>query len=231
VFVAAILARLETVPLAVQDFMPVIATAIGCWYLARFVRRVVPAMYPVAIVGGISVTMGGASKATWKLIRAFDGPDLKWLDAALFPFLAWGFAFLTWALIHVDYTETGATPPNRGLWKVPVAVSASLSVVAFILTATTDWSRNWVFPMLTLMTLGDLAVIVMGVKAARRRKLPIAAALLIVNILTVFGLARLASVDQTRALQWIEQLSNTAGNACFAAAWWIIEKHRTRSDA
>jgi dipeptide/tripeptide permease len=97
-----------------------------------------------------------------------------------------------------------------------------LSVLAFFLTASTDWSRAWVIPMLTLMTLGDLSVIVLGVKAARRRKLPVAAALLIVNFLSVLGLTRLASVDQTRATQWIEQLGNTAGNGCFAAAWWMI---------
>jgi hypothetical protein len=179
-------------------------------------------MYPVALAGGVSVTMGGASKATWKLIRAFDGPDFKWLDAALFPFLAWGFALLAWALIHVDYTETGATPPKGGLWRVPVTIAATLSVVGFVLSASTDWSRNWVFPMLTLMTLGDLSVIVLGVKAARRRQLPIAAALLVVNFLSVLGLTRLAAVDQTRVTQWIEQLGNTAGNACFAGAWWMI---------
>lgn len=231
VFVAAILARLETVPLALQDYMPVAATAIGCWFLARFVRRVVPAMYPVALAGAVSVTTGGASKATWKLIRAFDGPDLKWLDAALFPFLAWGFALLTWALVHVDYTETSATPPNRGLWKIPLAVSAVLSALAFILSASTDWSRAWVIPMITLMTLGDLSVIVLGVKAARRRQLPVAAILLIVNFLTVLGLTRLASVDQTRITQWIEQLGNTAGNTAFAVAWWMISKRAARTTA
>jgi hypothetical protein len=230
VFAAAILARLETVPLALQDYMPVIATAIGCWFLARFVQRVVPAMYPVAVAGGVSVSMGGASKATWKLIRAFDGPDFKWLDAALFPFLAWGFALLAWALIHVDYTETNATPPQRGLWKVPIGIAATLSVLGFAISASTDWSRSWVIPMLTLMTLGDLSVIVLGVKAARRRKLPIAAGLLVVNFLSVLGLTRLASVDQTRATQWIEQLGNTAGNACFAAAWWLISKTRRNAE-
>ena len=69
--------------------MPGIVTAIGCWFLARFVRNVVPAFYPVALAGGVSVTCGGLAKAAWKLIRALDGPDLKWLDASLFPFLAW----------------------------------------------------------------------------------------------------------------------------------------------
>ena len=217
-----IVATLETVPLALQDFMPVVATAIGCWYLARFVKNVVPAFYPVAIAGGVSVTMGGLSKAVWKLIRALDGPDLKWLDASLFPFLAWGFALLTWALIHVDYTETEARAPEYGLWRVALGVSGILSVLAFVLSAATNWSRAWVIPMIALMTLGDLSVIVMGVKAARRRNLAPAAALLVVNIASVLLLTRLASVDQTRSLQWIEQIGNTIGNATFALAWWII---------
>ena len=217
-----IVASLETVPLALQDFMPGIATAIGCWFLARFVRSVAPSFYPVAIAGGVSVTCGGLAKATWKLIRALDGPDLKWLDASLFPFLAWGFALLAWALIHVDYIETGSPPPSRGRWPVPLGIAASMSAVALVLSAATDWSRAWVIPMIGLMTLGDLSVIVMGVKAARRRDLTHAAVLLVVNIASVLLLTRLASVDQTRTLQWIEQIGNTIGNAAFAVAWWMI---------
>ncbi len=217
-----IIATLETVPLALQDFMPGVATAIGCWFLAQFVRCVVPAFYPVAIAGGVSVTLGGTAKAVWKLIRALDGPDLKWLDASLFPFLAWGFALLTWALIHVDHVETNSTPPSRGLWQVPLGVSTALSVLAFILSAATDWSRAWVIPMIGLMTLADLSVIVLGVKAARRRNLTSAALLFVVNIASVLLLTRLASADQTRALQWIEQIGNTIGNAAFALAWWLI---------
>lgn len=217
-----IVATLETVPLALQDYMPGIATGIGCWFLARFVRSVAPAFYRVAIAGGISVTCGGFAKATWKLIRALDGPDLKWLDASLFPFLAWGFTLLAWTLIHVDYTETGAVPPSLGLWKVPLGIAASLSALALVLSAVTDWSRVWVIPMIGLMTLADLSVIVMGVKAARRRNLIRAAVLLAVNIASVLLLTRLASVEQTRALQWFEQISNTIGNAAFAAAWWMI---------
>lgn len=222
VFVPVLVATLETVPLALQDFMPGVATAIGCWYLAGLVKKVAPDFYPVAVAGGVSVTMGGLSKASWKLIRALDGPDLKWLDAALFPFLAWGFALLTWALIHVDYAETSSKGPSLGLWRIPIGVSAALSVLAFVLSAATDWSRAWVIPMIALMTLGDLSVIVMGVKAARRRGLTAAAALLIVNIASVLLLTRLASVEQTRSLQWIEQIGNTIGNSAFAVAWWMI---------
>ena len=72
----------------IVGLLPGIATAIGCWFLVRFVRNVVPAFYPVALAGGVSVTCGGLAKARWKLIRALDGPDLKWLDASLFSFLA-----------------------------------------------------------------------------------------------------------------------------------------------
>lgn len=221
-FAAVIVATLETVPLALQDFMPGIATAIGCWFLARFVRNVVPAFYPVAVAGGVSVTLGGMAKAVWKLIRALDGPDLKWLDASLFPFLSWGFALLTWALIHVDFTETESIPPFRGRWKVPLGIAASLSALALVLSAATEWSRAWVIPMIGLMTLGDLSVIVMGVKAARRRNLTPAAVLLVVNFASVLLLTRLASVDQTRTLQWIEQVGNTIGNSAFALAWWMV---------
>lgn len=209
--------------------MPVAATAIGCLYLARFVRQVQPEFALVALVGAASVIAGGASKAVWKLLRALNGPDLKWLDASLFPFLAWGFALLAWALIHVDYTETGGPPRPRGTWKVPIGVCAGLSVLAVVLTAANDWSRAWVIPMIALMTLADLSVIVLGVKAAQRRALTPAGVLLVLNLVTVLGLTRLASVDQTRSLQWIEQLGNTAGNAAFAVAWWMIA--RTRLDA
>ena len=122
VLASFLFARLETLPLALQDFMPVAAAAAGCWFIARFVRRVRPEFAQVALVGAASVVAGGASKAAWKLIRAPNGPDFKWLDAAFFPFLAWGFALPSWPLIHVDYTETGGTPRPLGAWKVPVGL-------------------------------------------------------------------------------------------------------------
>lgn len=64
--------------------------------------------------------------------------------------------------------------------------------------------------MIGLMRLGELSVIVivMGVKTARRRDLMPAAVLLVVNIASALLLTRLASVDQIRTLQWIEQIGN-----------------------
>lgn len=204
--------------IAIEDFAPVVLTVVGGIALSRFVAKRDAGLGRLARLGTIVLTAGGLAKAVWKLIRSFDGPDEKWLAGLLFPLLATGFACLAWALVHHDYRETGAEAPRPGeaVRRLPLRVAAGTGVLAFVLSATTRWSRIWVAPLIALTTVASLAVVIVCVKSARRRLRPVAAALFIVNFVGALVLTRLSRADQTVGLQWFEQAVNTAAAGAFA---------------
>ena len=95
---------LEDYPLslALEDFVPVVLTAVGMWFIVRFVAQRSPSDRALATTGAVFVVAGGASKATWKLIAAIDGADVTVLDRALFPLLTIGFGCLAVAMWRAD---------------------------------------------------------------------------------------------------------------------------------
>jgi cytochrome bd-type quinol oxidase subunit 2 len=228
----------EKYPLAIalEDFVPVVFTAIGCFFLVHMVGRFGSSMGKSATVGSVLAVTGGGSKAVWKLIRSFDGPDLKWLAGALFPLLASGFGLLAWTLWHHERAEHGEKawgyrrarkPVGVDLFRLPLAVAAIGAVTGIALSAANDWNRSWRIPLLALMTVGDLATITFCIRCAARSIQRLAIVAFVVNILSVFGLTRLARFpNQTLALQWTEQSINTVGTACWAWACWKISSVR-----
>jgi hypothetical protein len=210
-----------SVTIAVEDYVPILMTGIGGWCLAAWVGRRRPDLGRLAQVGTGLLTAGGASKATWKLLQALEGPDVKWLSGALFPLLASGFIFLAWALIIHDYLDTDAQEPRvaRPPYRLPMAMAASILILAFALSAATGWSRAYVIPTLAAATLGSLSLVIVGVKACRRRSMSLPAIAFVLNFVGVLALSRLARLPrQTIALQWTEQSINTTATALFAWA-------------
>jgi hypothetical protein len=78
------------------------------------------------------------------------------------------------------------------------------------------------------VALADLALIVLCVRACRRRRLTAAAVLFGLNLVGVLVLGRLGAIDdQTAALQWVEQSVNTVAAAAFATAAWLLARTET----
>ncbi|WP_019930833.1 hypothetical protein [Nocardia sp. BMG111209] len=185
------------VPLAVEDFVPVLLTTCGVLLLHRRgpgYRIVVAA----ALIGA-----GGFAKATAKLIAAAGGPDLPWLRGMLFPLLTCGFA-----LLYLTLTRDSARIAHRVAAAAVIAASALVAILA-----------RSPLPMLVSATVFATLTGFRLIGLARRAGDTTTAVLFGIQLVSFFVLGPLGSrPDQTVALQWTEQLCNTAAQAAFLVA-------------
>lgn len=205
------------VSLAVEDFVPVLLTTTGVLLLRRCVAHGWAALAAAVLIG-----TGGFAKATAKLIAATDGPDLPWLRGMLFPFLTLGFGLLCLELASTDRSLAGRGPSLAGTGRMPrwplVLVPVFTVVCALGAVAAAD-----PLPMLVSTTVFATLSGIFLIDWARTRGDSLAAALIGIQLLVFFILGPLASrPDQTVALQWAEQLCNTAAQAAFLIATWRL---------
>lgn len=218
-----------TLPLALEDFIPVILSSIGLFLISRMVRRIDPRLGQMAQLGWILVSLGGLLKATWKLVMAITNAqtDLVWLDKGMFIWMAAGFTLLAFALWHTAGTRAQNVNQNPlfRLWLGPLIV-LGLALIAIFATGFPDIAVNtWRFILLGITTIGNVALAVLLIQKSRHLGRNLAALLFLVNIIIVFILSGLARIpDQTIPLQWTEQLLNTVSQAAFLyAAWQLAE--------
>ncbi|MFI6711364.1 hypothetical protein ACIBF7_33345 [Nonomuraea sp. NPDC050478] len=193
--------------LALVDFLPVIAMAVGVALLVPYAR------HPAVAAGGWLTVLGGALKAVWKLIMAIRGPDLVWLAEAQFFLLGIGFTLMAWALLG---TGSGRRPPA---WAF--AGFALLGVAAAIAVMDT-------WPMLIVTTVSATLVGIRLLLLSRRAGAAAAVYLFGFNLLGTYVMGLLASrPEQTIALQWAEEILNTLNWSAFALGVWFLT--RTKS--
>ncbi|MEV6072458.1 hypothetical protein AB0L82_38450 [Nocardia sp. NPDC052001] len=202
------------ISLAIEDYVPVLCTAFGVLLLHRIAPSGPAVRLAAALLG-----IGGIAKATAKLIAAAGGPDLIWLRGMLFPFLTLGFGLLTVALLR---DGSGRVP--RWLAILVPSLIAACALGAIL-------ARD-ALPMLVSTTVFATIASIHLIGLARARGDTVSAALLGIQLLVFFLLGPLASrPDQTVALQWIEQLCNTAAQVAFlAAAWRLSATHAAPKD-
>jgi hypothetical protein len=216
------------VSIALFDFFPVALSFLGGLQLAKWVGRRQASLRQIAVIGTVISTLGGLTKAVWKLIVSLDGPDIDWLEGTLFFGLGPGLALLAWAVISHDYLETGKAAPqaSRHPALVPGLISLVAMTVAVILGFTKDWQKPYTIPILALTTLASASIVVVCVKASRRRSLPIPAVGFIVQFVGALALVRLQRLEpQTIKLQWIEESINTIAQGSYAWAATKLRKH------
>ncbi|UGT44161.1 hypothetical protein LTV02_12545 [Nocardia yamanashiensis] len=189
------------VSLAVEDFVPVLLTTAGVLSLRRAFPRGRRITLAAALIGA-----GGTAKATAKLIAALDGPHLNWLSGMLFPLLTLGFGLLC---LELARTSDGRVPR----W-LTVLVPGLTAVCALGAVLAGD-----PLPMLVSTSVFATLAGIRLIGRARERGDTATAALFGVQLLVFFILGPLASrPDQTVALQWVEQLCNTAAQAAYLIA-------------
>jgi len=188
--------------LAAEDFVPVLLAGVGSVVLALAAGRSVPQVRLPALIAGGLVTLGGLTKAVWKLLVAAEPcRNIELLEQLLFPCLAFGFAGIAWALVSVRRERPAPWPP---FLVVPVLAAAAALVVG----------GTW--PLLIAAAIGAVTVGVLGILLARQRRDRFGVVLFSVYIVGTLVLPPLAGLpDQSEGLQWIEQLTNSVVQLCF----------------
>ncbi|MBW9216389.1 hypothetical protein KV102_16240 [Mumia sp. zg.B53] len=187
--------------LAIEDFVPVLLAGAGLVVLANALGKAIPAVRVGALLGGLVVTAGGLGKAVWKLLVAGPCVEIPFLEQMLFPCLAIGFSAIAWALASVYVGKVVSWAP--------------FALVPFVGACISGAARN-LTPMLAIAALSAVAVGAMASALARRHGDQLGRWLFIFYLVGTLVLPPLAArPNQTEALQWIEQLTNSGVQLCF----------------
>jgi len=213
------------VALGIHDLIPVFVAAGGLAAVAAAVRRERQEHFGAAALGAVFIVAGGLSKASAKLIGAVSGgtpPQL--LDEALFPLLAPGMLLLAGAVVAAleanGRLRLGAAQPAF----IPVAVWGCAGALA-LLGGTTAATAV----LIGLATLGNVVLAIALITWSRRLGLNYAAVLYGINLAIVLGLAGMArGLEQTTAIEWIEQNVNLIGQLAFLVASQSLLRTVTR---
>ena len=209
-----------TVPMALEDFIPVIFTAVGLYFLLKsFIRRH-RNLCSLACLGATLIITDGFLKATWKLIYAAAGVDVAWMKDSLFLLMGPGFIFVAWAL-WCGLKDQPLT--LKKVWFIPLIIVIPSLIVSYYL-AMTQSGRSWARVLLILTTIGILFTNGQIIADSLKRKLFLPIILLIINIITIFGQAFISQLPQTTALHWLGQINNTISWGAFAIGVWLWQR-------
>ena len=215
-----------TVPMAIEDFVPVALAGIGFFVLARVM---VPRENRVlGLAGATLITLAGFSKATWKLIMALsDGAqDVIILSGALFVLMAPGFLLLASAL-RVQGAADQPHPSRRAwMWGGGLAVIALGVATALELSGSEKGGR---ITLLATMVLANATVLITAARRAWTAGQWGAGWLFIAYLATGFIMGGLGRMPQSVGLQWIEQSVNSVGSGllCLGAVLYARRQART----
>lgn len=215
-----------TIPLALQDYMTVIFSALGLTLLTRMISSIDRDLGRMALIGMVMVVTGGVFKATGKLVIAAGGPTLDWLYHGLFPLIAPGFTIFVWALYQVRRHFRDQAPLKRP-WLVPLVLIALFGAGSIALGAA---GGPWRVVLIMQATLANIVMLVMLAVAAWRRELRGAAVLFMVTLTVVLVMSQLARMPITDIrIVWFEQITQTIAQALFAFAAWQYGQVMTNS--
>jgi hypothetical protein len=216
-----------TVLMALEDFIPIVFTAIGLYIVAKFISNKYGNLTALAWLGTVLIVADGLLKAVWKLIYAATGTDIAWMHDSLFLFMGPGFIFVSWALWRgrKDIISTA-----KEVWFIPLIIVLPALCVALYLAIAFP-GRIWNKILLTLTTVGIFFFNGQIIADCLKKKLFLPIILLVINVVTIFGQVFLSQLPQTTALHWIGQINNTISWAAFALGVWMWERrHRFNKD-
>ena len=208
-----------TLSLALVDFLPVLFTAIGLYFIFRMVKHIHNEQGNVALLGAILTIAGGFFKALWKTFMASSGGsiDIDWMENGLFVWMAPGYTLLLWSVWQTVRSVQGKKTFN--IWIPPIIFIVLMFAGSYYLFTSYPASPAWERILLSVMVLATIITGILLIVFGFRQKLPMAGWLFIVNLVGIFLLNGLARMDeQTIALQWTEESINAISWLCFAFA-------------
>jgi hypothetical protein len=189
--------------LALFDFVPNIAFLLGAFYLVKLTILLRGTRCArMAMAGTLLIFLGGFTKATWKLLAALQAPNLSWLGQVQFILVGIGFLAVVTAVILMARRR----PQD----------SAGLPLAAL---------APWKLPFLMVMVVCSLGAYGILAYMAFNRQARLAAGAFIIAFLCTLLMGGLASASQTIALQWVEELINTAGLTGFAVGSALLYRN------
>jgi hypothetical protein len=218
---------MPSLALAVEDFVPVLLTAIGLSLIVSMIGRVDRGAGAWAALGAVLVVAGGLSRASWKLIAAAGGPDVVPLFSALYLLLATGYLLFVMALWRGWQAANG-----RGSRAPTWAAAAMALAVLLPVTAVLAPAAGRLAPLLWLFTATSASVITSLVLARWARAIGRVGLgwLFVVSMVVTLALNGLARAEtQSEALQWAEQLLNTLNQAAFLLGAFLLERATRRA--
>ena len=91
-----------TVTMAIVDFIPVVLFFIAALLLqSDLYTKLSKTKYTLLSAGSLMIFIGGASKATWKILYALNICDYQALDISFFPFQGIGFLLVFLSLTGI----------------------------------------------------------------------------------------------------------------------------------
>lgn len=207
--------------LALFDYLPVALSLIGLLWVVRLLASVLPPARPALLAGLALVVLGGASKATWKLIWVLAGVDLAVLDNALFVCIAPGMALLACHAVAADHRWRGSTARLHPMRNSLLAAIGLLGAGG--LAAASFDSRAWFFVLLAGASLANLVLAIMLIRCSLRWRQGFTAAIFMVSLLITLSLGGLARFSAGSApLQWLAEILNAFATGSFAWAAWRL---------
>jgi hypothetical protein len=210
-----------SIPMAIEDFVPVLLGGIAFFVLGDVVTREHAEARRLAWVGATLVTLGGTAKATWKLVMAVSqgALNLVVLDEALFFLLASGFICLSVAFAGA---RRSSSRPSR------VALPLVAALMALSLALALRGVASYRILLIAAVAIASTVTLVTASIEARRRGAPLASALIAVYLLATFALQAIARQERSTAQQWTAQLLNTAGVLCLLVGSLIMRRRARR---
>jgi hypothetical protein len=206
-----------SVPLALEDYLTVVFSAIGLILLTRMVLQLDRTLGQMALIGVVLTVVGGVLKATGKLVMAMGGPDIAVMNLGLFPLIAPGFTLVAWSLYHLRRSFR-SQPPLPRPWLVPgvlIGIFGAGSLALWLV------GGPWRLPLILLGSLANISMLVMLALAAWGRQLRLASVLFVITLVVVVAMAPLPQIkNQTIALVWFEQITQSLAQALFAFGAW-----------
>ena len=213
--------------MALQNYMPVLFSALGLWWIAQMIRAEDRALGQMALAGFALITVAGVMKATWKLTMSISHTDVALFRDALFVLIGPGFTMMTFSL----RPHPSPLPAGEGVrvWRKPLLISVVALAVAGALAIALQ-SRAWVFVLMGLTTIANTAFMILLMRRARRQGQTLALALFGLNLALSFALAGIGALpNKTLEVNWVEQMISTFSNAGFAWAAWMLAHQRRAS--
>ncbi|MEM9952002.1 MAG: hypothetical protein AAF846_10395 [Chloroflexota bacterium] len=222
--------EIYSIPLALEDFLPVIFSAIALFILAKMIIKMDDGLSHMAYAGVVLVTLGGLSKATWKLIIALSDAEINIhiLDNALFFGLSTGFILIAYALWYAQRKYFERRRPDN-VWFFPIVVCVVTLGTAFYTATLYDPERAspqiWFLILLGMTTIFNFITIGLAIRQARHQNQTTATLLLIINLVAIIALQGIARIgDDTETGQWIAQITNTINQLILLYGVWLLYK-------